>query len=109
MESISNQQLKNQLNMKVYVITETSDNGEQFEDYREFTDVIAVYSSMELAEKAMAQLPTEVPARQDVAYEYTDEHPNGVPKMDENGSIMYETISWTTPLYSIHERDLIES
>jgi len=96
--------------MKVYVITETSDNGEQFEDYREFTFVIAVYSSMELAEKAiMALLPTKVPSKQDVIYEYTEEHPNGIPKMSEDGSIEWEVTDWTTPLYQIHEQDLRES
>ena len=94
---------------KVYVITETSDNGEQYEDYREFTDVIAVYSSLELAEKAMAQLPTKVPSKQDVVYEYTDEHPNGIPKMDENGQIEYEVVDWCTPYYAIHEQYLRES
>lgn len=95
--------------MKVYVITETSDNGEQFEDYREFTSVVGVYSSLELAEKAMTQLPTSVPCKQDVVYEYTDEHPEGIPKVDENGSIEWEVTGWTTPYYEIHEQDLIES
>lgn len=95
--------------MKVFVITVTSGNGEQYEDYREITCIVGVYSSLELAESVMCKLPASVPAQSDVVYDWSDEHKMEVPKTDENGMVVYETTIWTTAYYFIHEQDLIES
>lgn len=92
--------------MKVYVTTRTSDNGEQFEEYREFTEVIDVYSSYEEAKKAIESLPTSIPCAYDEVYEYTEEHPFGIPKVDENGCIEFAPVNWSDAIYNIVEREL---
>jgi hypothetical protein len=94
--------------MKVYVVTETSDNGQQYEDYREYTSVVGVYASEELANKAISLLPTTVPTDYQPVYEYTDEYPDGAPALDENGCIKYEPISYTSARYYVHVQELVE-
>ena len=94
--------------MKVYVVTETSNNGQQFEDYREYTSVVGVYASEELANKAIALLPTTIGIDYEPVYEYTDEHPHGVPASDENGSILYEPMNFVEVSYHVYEKELVE-
>lgn len=93
--------------MKVYVTTLTSDNGEQFESYREFTEVLEVYSSYEEAKKAIESLPTSIACGYDIVYEYTEEHPFGIPKVDEDGSYEYQAVNWSYAFYNIVERELL--
>lgn len=96
--------------MKVYIILEETDNGQQFEDYRTYTQVLAVFNSKELAEKYVENAPKSIPTEYGPVMEYADENsfePIGV-KLDEKGEEIWEPLGYCTPTYNIVEQDILE-
>lgn len=96
--------------MKVYIVLEETDNGQQFEDYRTYTQIVAVFNSKELAEKYVENAPKSIPTEYGPVMEYADENnfePIGV-KLDENGEEIWEPLGYCIPSYNIIEEEILE-
>jgi hypothetical protein len=96
--------------MTIFIILERTDNGEQFEDYREFTTVLTVHSTREAAEKAIELLPKTAGINYAPVYadHFTGNTSDPEPwfKTDEKGEVLTEPTSFVPITYEIEEREL---
>jgi hypothetical protein len=96
--------------MKVWIITSTVGNGEQYEDYRETFNVEGVFSSKQKAEEELKKLPKSVAVIFEPKYaeHFTGWTSDPEPwyETDENGEVILEPILWEKPIYSIEEHEI---
>lgn len=93
--------------MKVFIVLATSNNGEQFEDYREFTDISGVFSTKELAEKHIENSPKTCPSNYEPVYTEDPETGQQYQDSDEDGNLLWEACGVSTISYNIYEDELI--